>query len=182
MKPAAGLTNLLEWAWTTVPASPVTFTVTLNVPPAETGNRSLTALTLFRVSAGAASLLVKPDPLVVSQVTTHSADTDKNFRIDLLELTRVIELYNTRNGTMRTGCYAVATSASEDGFSPEPTRALGAPVSMARYHAADSDNKGQIGLIELTRVIELYNTRLGTSRTGAYHVQANTEDGFAPGP
>jgi hypothetical protein len=33
-----------------------------------------------------------------------------------------------------------------------------------------------------TRVIELYNVRSGTTRTGAYHVQAGTEDGFAPGP
>jgi hypothetical protein len=31
-------------------------------------------------------------------------------------------------------------------------------------------------------VIELYNYRVGTSRTGQYHVQAGTEDGYAPGP
>jgi hypothetical protein len=41
---------------------------------------------------------------------------------------------------------------------------------------------GRIDLSELTRVIELYNYRVGTSRTGQYHVQTGTEDGFAPGP
>ena len=42
--------------------------------------------------------------------------------IGLLELTRVIELYNTRNGTTRTGCYKV-DATGEDGFAPDPARA-----------------------------------------------------------
>jgi hypothetical protein len=50
------------------------------------------------------------------------------------------------------------------------------------YHAADTSRDGKLNLIELTRVIELYNFRSGTIRTGQYHVQAGTEDGFAPGP
>ncbi|MBI5767101.1 MAG: hypothetical protein HZA93_04850, partial [Verrucomicrobia bacterium] len=41
---------------------------------------------------------------------------------------------------------------------------------------------GRINLAELLRVIELYNHRAGTVRTGQYHVQSGTEDGFAPGP
>ena len=181
VKPSAGTSSLLEWAWTSVPASPVTFTVTLNVPAGDTGDRTVTGLTVFRVSAGAANLLVTPDPLVVSQVTTHSADTDRNFRVSLFELTRVIELYNTRNGTSRTGCYAVQ-AGTEDGFAPDAARLSTATVTLASYHAADSDHNGKVSLFELTRVIELYNTRAGTSRTGAYHALAGTEDGFAPGP
>jgi len=31
-------------------------------------------------------------------------------------------------------------------------------------------------------VIELYNYRSGTTRTGQYKPQAGTEDGFTPGP
>jgi hypothetical protein len=31
-------------------------------------------------------------------------------------------------------------------------------------------------------VIELYNTRSGPTRTGEYHAQSDTEDGFAAGP
>jgi len=183
VKPSAGATSLLEWDWTNVPVSPIAFTVTLNVPAGETGDRNLTALSVLRVSAGTATLLVTPDPLVLSQVSTHSADTDRNFRISLLELTRVIELYNTRNGTVRTGRYSVATTATEDGFAP--VTASGATVTLTRYHSADTARTaardGKIDLIELTRVIELYNTRIGTVRTGAYRVLAGTEDGYAPG-
>jgi len=55
-------------------------------------------------------------------------------------------------------------------------------VTLTRYHSADTDKDGKLSLVELTRVIELYNTRAGTTRTGQYHVQAGTEDGYAPGP
>ena len=34
----------------------------------------------------------------------------------------------------------------------------------------------KLSLSELTRVIELFNHRNGTTRTGQYRVQANTED------
>ncbi len=181
-KPIAGTISLLAWTWTTLPTGSVTFTVTLSVPPAQTGDKTIASLANFRVTAGAADILVTPDPLTLSQVTPHSADTDRNLRIGLFELTRVIELYNTRNGTNRTGCYAVATTTTEDGFAPEPTRSSTATVTLALYHGADSDRNGKLGLLELTRVIELYNTRSGTNRTGAYHPQAGTEDGYAPGP
>ena len=141
----------------------------------------MTSLSVFRVSAGAANLLVTPDPLVVSPITTHSADTNSDFKLSLFELTRVIELYNTRNGSSRTGCYAVATTATEDGFAIDATRLSTATVSLARYHAGDSNRDGKLSLFELTRVIELYNVRAGATRTGAYHAQGGTEDGFAPG-
>jgi hypothetical protein len=74
---------------------------------------------VFRVSAGAANLLVTPDPLVVSPITTHSADTNSDFKLSLFELTRVIELYNTRIGTVRTGAYRPA-GGTEDGYEPVP--------------------------------------------------------------
>jgi uncharacterized delta-60 repeat protein len=121
---------------------------------------------------------------------THSADTNHDFRISLLELTRVIELYNTRNGTARTGCYRV-DAAGEDGFASDASRLSGSSVTLTRYHSADTrgagtgmPRDGAIDLIELTRVIELYNYRSGTTRTGQYHPQISppTEDGFAPGP
>jgi hypothetical protein len=114
--------------------------------------------------------------------TPHSADTDGNFRISLLELTRVIELYNTRFGTVRTGCYSVAITPTEDGFMSDPTRPGTVVVTLTKYHSGDSNHDGKLSLLELTRVIELYNYRSGTTRTGQYHVQAGTEDGFAPGP
>jgi hypothetical protein len=118
----------------------------------------------------------------------HSADTNQDNRISLLELTRAIELYNTRNGAARTGCYRV-DPAGEDGFAADSSRSAASAANLTRYHSADTRGSGAgaprdgaLDLLELTRVIELYNTRSGPTRTGQYHVQLGTEDGFAPGP
>ena len=120
--------------------------------------------------------------MILNAITAHAADTDRNLRISLTELTRLIELYNTRNGTTRTGCYGVATATSEDGYTSASERTSTATVALARYHSADSNRDGKISLTELTRVIELYNYRSGTTRTGQYKPQSGTEDGFAAGP
>lgn len=126
-------------------------------------------------------LIAQPDPLVVASITTrHSADSNGDGKIDLFELTRVIELYNRSLGTLRTGAYK-QDATSEDGFAPDATRTGSA--TLTRYHSADTNANAQLGLIELTRVIELFNTRSGTTRTGAYQLAtSSTEDGFAPGP
>jgi hypothetical protein len=179
IKPVAGKVGLLEWTWTTLPASPVTFTYTLNFAPGTTGLKNLSGL--ITTHPGPILFLSQPDPLVVNQITHHSADTDRNFRLSLNELTRVIEIYNTYHGTVRTGCYAGLTG-TEDGYVAAPGRIGADPVILTNYHSADSNCDGKIALLELTRVIELYNFRSGTTRTGQYHVQAGTEDGFAPGP
>jgi hypothetical protein len=110
----------------------------------------------------------------------HSADVSPaDGTLNLAELTRVIELYNTRTGTLRTGRYA-ASASTTDGFTPEPTVTAG-PIPVPP-HSADTNRDGYLTLTELTRVIELYNVRAGTLRTGVYRVQAGSEDGFAPGP
>jgi hypothetical protein len=188
VKPEIGTLDLLEWAWSTPPASPLTFTYTLNVPAGQTGPKDIVALAVLRQGAAPIELLATPDPLVIDRVGTHSADTNRDFRIGLIELTRVIELYNTRIGTTRTGAYRVQ-DGTEDGFAPDPARTAGSVVALTKYHSGDSPPTGagsppdgSIGLVELTRVIELYNARSGTVRTGAYHAQAGTEDGFSPGP
>jgi hypothetical protein len=82
---------------------------------------------------------------------------------------------------VRTGCYSVQTG-TKDGFIPEPTRASTATATLAQFHSSDVNRDGKISLLELTRVIELYNFRSGTTRTGQYDVHAGTEDGFVPGP
>ena len=148
------------------------------MPAGQSGLQELVAL--VGVSNGTSlQFLATPDPLSVPPVMTHGADTDQNYHISLLELTRVIELYNVRNGTVRTGAYRLNT-ATEDGFDSDPARS--GTAAFTPYHTADTNGNGLLGLIELTRVIELYNVRAGTARTGAYHLQADTEDGFAPGP
>ena len=111
----------------------------------------------------------------------HSADTNQDSQFSLTELLRVIELYNTRFGTTRTGRYQVE-DGTEDGFSADPSLASSASVTLTRYHAGDTNQDGKFSLTELLRIIELYNFREGTKRTGLYHVQLGTEDGFAPGP
>jgi hypothetical protein len=133
-------------------------------------------------------LLAAPDPLVVSAVGLHSADTNTDLKLGLDELLLVIARYNTRNANQRTGCYDVATVSdiNPDGFVDAPTRAATAVVTLTRYHSADTNRDARLSLVELTRVIELYNTRTTSGgspvRTGAYRVQQGTEDGFAAAP
>jgi hypothetical protein len=173
----------VEWAWTTIPSSPVTFSYTVLVPAQARGIQTISAaagLTLggTRGTAVAAPLQVLPLP------QRHSADTRSitgnnlpDGRIDVFELLRVIEVYNTRNGSTRTGAYRVDASG-EDGFAPDFTGGGGA---LAKYHSADSDRNGRLSLVELTRLIELYNYRAAGVRTGQYRFSAGTEDDFQPG-
>lgn len=91
---------------------------------------------------------------------------------------RLIELYNTRKTTVRTGAYRVDFSG-RDGFGPDVNRSGAA--TLASYHHADSNRDGIISIMELTRVIDLYSSRTDNIRTGAYHPQSGTEDGFVPG-
>jgi hypothetical protein len=153
------------------------------VPAGITGDQALTTL-LGAVKDGALTQsLVRPDPLLIpAGPQRHSADVDRDGRVSLAELTRVIELYNARTGPVRTGAYAAAAN-SEDGFAP----AAATPTPPAVFHTADfrlvnGRRDGRIDLQELMRVIELYNTRSSTVRTGAYHPRGDTEDGFVPGP
>ena len=164
----------------TIPASPVTFSYTLNVPAGQTGEQQIVALVGVR-NGTSLQFLAQPDPLMVPQLLWHSADESHEGRISLLDLTRVIELYNTHNGSTRTGAYT-DQAGTEDGFAPDTTRPSGQAVTLPYYHSADENHEGKISLLELTRVIELYNYHSGTTRTGQYHAQAGTEDGFAPGP
>jgi hypothetical protein len=180
-QPQVGTTDLLEWAWTSEPVGPVTFTYTLGVPATETIGRQLATVVTLRTGDSPMIVLGLPDPLVVWRLTTHSADTDCNNRISLFELTRVVELYNTRNGNERTGCYQYDPNG-EDGFAPDPTRQKTATVTLPAYHSADSNRDGKITVYELTRVIELFNYRAGTTRTGEYRASTGTEDGFRTGP
>jgi hypothetical protein len=178
--PSVGQASELDWAWSTIPASPVTFTYTLNVPAGQTGTQQIAAL--VGVNNGTSQqTLALPDPLMVPQLLYYSTDENQAGAISLLDLTRAIELYNTHNGSTRTGAYA-DQPGSEDGFAPNTTQAQGQTATLNYYYTADESQSGNISLLDLTRVIELYNYHNGSARTGQYHPQAGTEDGFAPGP
>lgn len=183
VKPSSGQTGLIEWAFLSVEASPVTFNYTLNVPGDAMDPVQISANVLFRDGVNPEqSIAITPSPLVIAPAPPHhSADFNRDFQLDLSELLRVIELYNTRFGTTRTGHYQVQ-DGSEDGFATNPNLSDSESGNNARFHSADISRDGKLGLSELLRVIELYNFREGTVRTGAYRIQSGSEDGFAPGP
>ncbi len=181
MVPTFGTTDLAVWEWTNPPASPFQFTYDLSAPPFEEhpAEGLLRALIggvgsdgEFRTLAEGAELFLPTRPL------WHAADTNRDFSISLSELLRVIELYNTRHGSQRTGRYAMDTS-SFDGFATDTT-ATG-PAVLGRYHTADTNRDGQLSLGELLRVIELYNFRGGSTRIGTYRLNPDSADGFEPG-
>ncbi len=188
-----GTIGTLSWAWITPPTSPVTFTYTVNVPAGATGNATIPAVgTVALVGGEQVLLLAKADPLIISPVLHHAADTNQDFAIDLNELLRVISLYNTRftspEGLVQTGCYRVQVG-SIDGFATDTTKAAPAApgeAGLTRYHSADTNRDGALDLNELLRVISLYNTRFtspeGLIQTGFYRVQVGTIDGYATDP
>ena len=180
--PLAGDTELFEWAWTSPPTSPIEFAYTLSVPANVDGEQQLIAVLRARIDSAEVNTMVNPDPLVVPvEPSLHDADTDRDNKLSLSELLRVIELYNARNGSVRTGRYRVNPS-SEDGFEVDLETPRGTPSDLTRHHSADSNGNAELSLSELLRVIELYNFREGTRRTGVYHLDGSTEDGFAAGP
>jgi len=180
--PLAGDTELFEWAWTSTPASPFEFSYSLNVPANVTGDQSFVALLQTRIDGEEVKTMVSPDPLVVPQApSTHDADTNQDNKLSLGELLRVIELYNVRFGTVRTGRYQVK-EGSVDGFDTDAATAGGTANNLSRHHSSDTNRDAELSLGELLRVIELYNFREGTRRTGGYHAEVGTDDGFATGP
>ncbi len=180
--PPRGATGTLVWKWTTLPPNPARFAYTARVAAIESGARTISAGLTSVTASGSETTPAAPGPLVLARSSIHTADIDRDQRIDLAELLRVIQLYNTRNANTRTGAYRVATTLTEDGLTADPDRPAGTDVGLVRYHAGDSNRDGRLSLVELTRVIELYNHRAANIRTGEYRLAADTEDGFAPGP
>ncbi|GAB5559473.1 MAG: hypothetical protein SynsKO_11200 [Synoicihabitans sp.] len=176
--PVDGATQLLEWEWANSPATTLEFDFILQVPTGFTGTGEVVGLLTEGAELTKTQTLMRPDPLRMELTShTHTADSNADHRLDLSELLRVIELYNTRNGTNRTGRYRPDLSTA-DGFISD-IRSESVQMIM-HHHSADTNRDGQLSLSELLRIIELYNTRSGTNRTGAYRSTADTVDGFAP--
>lgn len=93
----------------------------------------------------------------------HNCDTNGNWRIELVELLRVIQFYNAGGYSCKQG--------TEDGYAPIPTGPRNCTNHSSDYNPPDF----QINLDEILRVIQFFNS-LG------YHRDPTTEDGFAPGP
>jgi len=118
-KPTYKSGDLVDWSWVNVPPSPIEFTYMVSVPAGTTGDLVIASLVTSQASGTNYQTMAKPDPLVLRSASIHSADSNRDAKISLTELTRVIELYNYRSGTTRTGQYK-PQSETEDGFAPGP--------------------------------------------------------------
>lgn len=167
-------TPTLTYQWrkngTAVPGATATTYTLAPATLADTGASFTVVVTNAAGSATSSAAILTVLP------TRHSADSNADLKISLAEFTRVIELYNATVAGVRTGEYRTA-AGTEDLFAPGPG------AITAGFHSADSNKDGRLSLAELTRVIELYNYKNGAGiRTGEYHTQSGTEDGFAPAP
>ncbi|MBI5766901.1 MAG: IPT/TIG domain-containing protein [Verrucomicrobia bacterium] len=126
------------------------------------------------VAAVAVPGLTSPARTLTILPEFHAADVNKDRAIDLLEITRVLQLFAYTAGGVRTGEYHTQ-AGTEDGYAA-------GPGAIASYHSADANRDGRLSVTELSRVILLYNYVNSGVRTGQYHAAVGTEDGFAPGP
>ncbi len=94
-----------------------------------------------------------------------SADTNMNWKIELRELLRVIQIFNSW------GYHCAEISGStEDGYQVGPGE-----NHNCSYHTSDYNPKNwKIDFPELLRLIQLFNS-------GGYHIDPTTEDGFGVG-
>ncbi|HPO17008.1 MAG TPA: hypothetical protein PLI09_26460, partial [Candidatus Hydrogenedentes bacterium] len=91
----------------------------------------------------------------------HTADQNGDNMINLSELLRVIQFFNSGGLHCQAG--------TEDGYAPGPGDQSCAP------HASDYNAQDWlINLSELLRVIQFFNS-------GGYHACEGSEDGFCPG-
>lgn|GEM_PF-3552609 len=178
--PAVGAAGPLGWRFGSLTGSgALSFSFVVRVPEAADRYNSIMG-EVVHAGLGGSEVASEALPyyLGVGAVKgIHDADTDRDRRFGLSELLRVIELYNTRFGTTRTGRYRLSES-TDDGYAPESSSDEAA--DLASYHSADVDHDERFSLSELLRVIEIYNTRSGTTRTGAYRISGSTVDGFSP--
>ena len=96
----------------------------------------------------------------------HTADQDQNYRINLVELLRVIQFYNLGDFHC-----AIPPENTEDGYAP----GVG-DTSCAPHDSDYAPRDWRIGLSELLRLIQFFTTG-GYS----YCPESGTEDGFCPG-
>ena len=111
------------------------------------------------------ALGVTPGAITLTENTGHhDADFDGNWRIELDELLRAADFFEA-------GAYH-CMAGTEDGFAPGDGDQDCAP------HTGDhAPQDWRIGIGELLRMVQLHNVS-----GGRYHIEPESEDGFAPGP
>lgn len=189
-RPVIGTAGQLDWVWAAGDVkSPLTFTYTLNVAGTVAGSQTIDAFSYIRLNGDTLPIIATPDPLPLEPAgVPHSTDLNGDWKIGVDELARTIVLFNTTNNRMRTGAYKYISNGANSGYVSDPTRAATDPISIdpLHVHSADANRDGVIDLGELMQVLELYNYRAGTTRTGEYHWQVDETapgtDRYAPGP
>jgi len=103
--------------------------------------------------------------IIVKNIDTyHSADTNKDWSINLSEVIRVVQLFNAREYHCQPG--------TEDGYAPFEGNKNCTP------HKSDYNPQDwKIRLNELLRIIQFFNFP-----GGSYHPDPNGEDSYSPGP
>ncbi|HPO12100.1 MAG TPA: PASTA domain-containing protein [Candidatus Hydrogenedentes bacterium] len=97
-----------------------------------------------------------------AEAACHTADQNCDTLVNLSELLRVIQFFNSGGYHCETG--------TEDGYAP------GSGDTSCAAHASDYNPQDwQISLSELLRLIQFFNS-------GGYHPCEGSEDGFCPGP
>jgi len=148
--PNSGDDGLLEFAWFPLPTFPVTFTYRVNVPESSAGTKSVqgSALVLLSGVGELSSGNVKTILIREGDGPFHSADIDLTSSIDLSELLRVIQFYNSDG----LHC-ADFPGDTEDGFVPGLLGNKSCPPHASDYNTQD----WRINLSELLRIIQFYN-------------------------
>lgn len=118
IQPTAGQISTLDWA-TLNSVAGSTSSSFVATHPAGSPNARIVLSGIVQPLAATALRLTAP-PLFLR--ACHSADLDADGRIGLAELTRLVELFSTRDGSARTGRYRFQAD-SEDGFASAPAPA-----------------------------------------------------------
>jgi len=175
-KPVRRQQGKLEWIWASVPPSPIRFRMEARAPFGTFGNPVVrgSAHAFFQGKAMSAATL--PNPLTLEElfIRHHSADYSRSWSFELDELLRVISLFNYSENSRRTGEYHWRLG-TDDGY------AAGMGDQSRRPHAADTDENWRFGILELLRVVSLYNYYEGNTRSGIYHLSPSGIDGYASG-
>lgn len=184
--PGAGDEGTLSFAYIFTPTFPVSFTYLADVPLGTTGTQIVAGAGLYAFSGpmnntnNARTALeegeyveevegedegeeevIEEEPVDRSR---HTADQDANNNIDLSEMLRVIQFYNSDG----LGC----KEGTEDGYEPSIDDDFDCVTHAIDYAPQD----WFVSLSELLRLVQLYNSN-------GYHYcpDSVTEDGYCPG-
>ncbi len=191
--PQAG--DLGDWTFGYVrtPSTLVSFNITLRYNGTALANMAAPSYTFIATPlVGLADAVTSTGTVITASCTVrkavfHSADTDKNLKIGLSEILKVIQICNARNDSVRTGAYLFTSNAYEPNLlAAVPTP----PVLPLVPHSADisspvsaTTSNGAIEPAELTKLISLASDTVDGIRTGDYHANpaAAGFDKFVPG-